>query len=101
MAERRFKEIGVRKVLGANVRQIVSLMSGEFVKLVLIAFVLAVPLSLYCITRWLEGFTYKISPDITLYLLAGGIALSIALFTIGFESIRAARSNPVDALRSE
>ncbi|HLT71559.1 MAG TPA: FtsX-like permease family protein, partial [Cyclobacteriaceae bacterium] len=101
MAERRIREIGIRKVLGANVGQIVSLMSGEFVKLVLIAFVIAIPLSLYCITQWLERFAYKISPDITLYTLAGSIALSITLLTVGFESIRAARRNPVDALRSD
>lgn len=101
MAERRFKEIGVRKVLGASVRQIVAMMSGEFVKLVLVAFVIAVPLSLYAMTEWLEGFAYRISPDISVYLLAGGIALCIALVTISFESIRAASGNPVNALKNE
>lgn len=101
MAEKRFKEIGVRKVMGASVRQIVVMMSGEFVWLVLIAFVIAVPLSLYSITRWLEGFAYKVAPDVSLYALAGGIALLIAMLTISFESVRAASGNPVDALREE
>ncbi|MCD9019271.1 ABC transporter permease [Parachryseolinea silvisoli] len=101
MAEKRFREIGVRKVLGASVRQIVVMMSGEFVRLVLIAFVLAVPLSLYGINLWLEGFAYKVSPDVTLFALAGGVALLIAVLTISFESIRAASGNPVDALRDQ
>ena len=101
MAERRFKEIGVRKVLGANVQQIVAMMSGEFVKLVLIAFTIAIPLSHYAMQKWLEGFAYKISPDISLYLLAGCIALLIAVITVSFESIKAASGNPVNALRNE
>ena len=101
MAEKRFKEIGVRKVLGATVQQILVMMTGEFVKLVLIAFVIAVPLSLYSMSRWLEGFAYKISPDISLYVLAGSAALLIAIVTISFESIRAASGNPVNALRNE
>lgn len=101
MAERRFKEIGVRKVLGASVQQIVTMMSGEFVKLVLIAFVIAIPLSLYGMQKWLEGFAYKVSPDISLYLIAGCIALLIAVITISFESIKAASGNPVNALRNE
>ncbi|MBT1712100.1 ABC transporter permease [Fulvivirgaceae bacterium PWU5] len=101
MAEKRFREIGVRKVLGASVRQIVVMMSGEFVRLVLIAFVLAVPLSLYGINLWLDGFAYKVSPDVTLFALAGGVALLIAVLTISFESIRAASGNPVDALRDQ
>jgi putative ABC transport system permease protein len=101
MAERRFREIGVRKVLGASVRQIVLMMSGEFVRLVLVAFVLAVPLSLYGISLWLDGFAYKVSPDVTLFALAGGVALLIAVLTISFESIRAASGNPVDALRDQ
>ena len=101
MAEKRFREIGVRKVLGASVRQIVVMMSGEFVRLVLIAFVLAVPLSLYGINLWLEGFAYRVSPDVTLFALAGGLAVLIAVATISFESIRAASGNPVDALRDQ
>ena len=101
MAEKRFREIGVRKVMGASVRQIVIMMSSEFVRLVIIAFVIAVPLSLYGITQWLEGFAYRIAPDVSLYAMAGSVALLIALLTISFESIRAASGNPVDALRDQ
>jgi putative ABC transport system permease protein len=101
MAERRFKEIGVRKVMGASVQQIVAMMSAEFVKLVLIAFIIAVPVAWYGINRWLEGFEYKTTPDATVFLLAGTGALLIAMLTISFESFRAASSNPVDSLRNE
>jgi putative ABC transport system permease protein len=101
MAERRFKEIGVRKVLGADVRQIVALMSKEFVKLVLIAFVIAVPLAWYAMSRWLEGFEYKTTIDVLIFVYSGLAALAIALTTVSFESIRAAIANPVNALRNE
>jgi len=101
MAERRFKEIGVRKVLGADVRQIVALMSKEFVKLVLIAFVIAVPIAWYAMSRWLEGFEYKTTIDVTIFLYSGLAALIIALATVSFESIKAAVANPVKALRNE
>jgi putative ABC transport system permease protein len=101
MAERRFKEIGIRKVMGASVSQIVGMMSTEFVKLVLIAFVIAVPVAWYCMTKWLEGFSYKTPIEWSIFVLAGSIALSIAMITISFESIKSAISNPVDSLRSE
>jgi putative ABC transport system permease protein len=101
MAERRFKEIGVRKVMGASVQQIVSMMSGEFMKLVCIAFVIAVPLSWYAINKWLEGFEYKTTVDASVFIIAGLSALLIALLTVSFESIRAASGNPVTALRNE
>lgn len=101
MAERRFKEIGIRKVMGASVRQIVRLMSSEFVQLVIIAFVIAVPLSYYTMTKWLEGFAYKTQVDFMLFLFPGIAALVIALLTVSFESIKAASGNPVNALRNE
>jgi putative ABC transport system permease protein len=101
MAERRFKEIGVRKVLGANVSQIVTLMSKEFIKLVLIAFVISVPLGWYAMTKWLEGFAYKITISIDVFLYAGAAAVIIALLTVSFESVKAASTNPVNALRNE
>jgi putative ABC transport system permease protein len=101
MAERRFKEIGIRKVMGASIPQIVTLMSKEFVKLVLIAFIIAVPIAWYCITQWLEGFSYKTPIGWTVFALAGVLALGIALITVSFESIKSAISNPVDSLRSE
>lgn len=101
MAERRTKEIGVRKVLGASLSQITTMMSTEFVRLVIIAFVIAVPLGLYAINSWLEHFAYKAPVDIGIFFGAGATALAIALFTVSFESIKAASANPVKALRNE
>jgi putative ABC transport system permease protein len=101
MAERRFKEIGIRKVMGASVQQIVRMMSTEFVRLVLFAFVIAVPLAYYAMTQWLEGFAYKVSIGWVVFALAGSVALGIALITISYESIKSAMGNPIDSLRSE
>lgn len=101
MAERRFKEIGVRKVMGASVAQIAQMMSGEFVKLVVIAFLVAVPLSYYFITSWLENFAYKAPVSVSIFTIAGASALIIAVLTVSFESIQAASKNPVNALRNE
>jgi len=101
MAERRFKEIGIRKVMGASVAQIVAMMSTEFVKLVLIAFVIAVPIAWYGMSKWLESFVYRISIHWIVFALAGLVALVIALVTVSFESIKSAMGNPVDSLRSE
>jgi len=101
MAERRFKEIGIRKVLGATVPQIVMMMSAEFVRLVLIAFAIAVPVAYYGMSKWLEGFAYKVSIGWFVFAMAGLVALAIALVTISFESIKSAMGNPIDSLRSE
>ena len=101
MAERRFKEIGVRKVLGATVGQIVRMMSGEFLRLVLIAFALAVPIARYALRQWLDNFAYKAPVDMFVFIYAGATAVLIALVTVSFEYIRAATGNPVNALRNE
>jgi putative ABC transport system permease protein len=101
MAESRFKEIGIRKVMGASVSQIVAMMSTEFVKLVLIAFVIAVPVAWYGMDKWLESFAYRISIEWMVFAFAGVVALAIALVTVSFESIKAAIGNPVESLRSE
>ena len=101
MAERRYKEIGIRKVMGASVMQIVVMMSAEFVRLVLIAFVIAVPVAYYGMSKWLEGFAYKVSIGWFVFALAGLVALAIALVTISFESVKSAMGNPVDSLRGE
>jgi putative ABC transport system permease protein len=101
MAERRFKEIGVRKVMGATVTQIVQMMSGEFVKLVLIAFLISVPLSWYATSTWLQSFAYKTPVSAMIFGFAGAGALLIALLTVSFESIRAASGDPAKALRNE
>lgn len=101
MAESRIKEIGIRKVLGASVSQIVAMMSTEFVKLVLIAFVIAVPVAWYGMDKWLESFAYRIPVEWVVFAWAGTLALSIALVTVSFESFNAAKSNPVESLGSE
>lgn len=100
-AEQRTREIGIRKVLGASVSSIVLLLSKEFGKLILISFVLAAPLSWYAVNHWLENYTYKTEIGIAVYLSAGVAAFLVAWFTMGFQSVRAARSNPVTSLRSE
>jgi putative ABC transport system permease protein len=99
--QRRTKEIGIRKVLGASERSIVRLLSKDFLKLVAIGFVIAVPIGWYAMHRWLQNFAYKITMSWWIFLLAGGIALIIALATVSWQSVRAALANPVDSLRSE
>jgi putative ABC transport system permease protein len=101
MAERRFKEIGVRKVMGASVGQIVGLMSSEFIRLVIIAMIISVPLAWYAMDNWLKTFASHIPVDALVFVYAGGAALIIAMITISFESMRAAAGNPLNALRSE
>ena len=100
-AEQRTKEIGIRKVLGASVSGIVVLLSKEFGKLILIAFVLATPVAWYGIDRWLESYTYRTDIGVFVYILAGAAAFGIAWLTMSFQSIRAALANPIKALRSE
>jgi len=100
-AEQRAKEISIRKVMGASVGQMVFLMSKDFSRLVLIAFVVAIPLSLYMMNQWLEGFAYRVNIGISVVLLAGALALIIALITISFQSVRAALGNPAESLRTE
>lgn len=100
-AEQRTKEIGIRKVLGASVSSIVLLLSKEFGKLIIIAFILAAPLSWYAVDKWLQNYTYKTEIGILVYVLAGVSAFLVAWLTMGFQSVKAAKSNPVNSLRSE
>ncbi|QCR22438.1 ABC transporter permease [Pontibacter sp. SGAir0037] len=101
MAAQRTKEVGIRKVLGASILDITMLFSKEFVKLVLIAFLLAVPLSYYIMDFWLSDFTYKISISYGVFLLAGFITIAIALLTMSSKAIQAATANPVLSLKNE
>jgi putative ABC transport system permease protein len=100
-AVQRTKEIGVRKVLGAEVSSIVTLLSKDFMKLVLIAILIATPFSWYAMNKWLIVYAYQIEISWWVFALSGGIALAIALATISFHAIKAAKANPVKSLRTE
>jgi putative ABC transport system permease protein len=101
MAEQRTKEIGVRKVLGASMNNIVSMLSRDFLRLVLVSAVFAIPLSWFIMHRWLENFAYRVNISWWVFVLAAILALLIALVTISFQTVKAALTNPVDSLRSE
>ncbi|MEM1136974.1 MAG: ABC transporter permease, partial [Bacteroidota bacterium] len=100
-AAQRTKEIGVRKVLGATTGSIILLLSKEFGKLLLIAFILASPLAWYIMYLWLQDFAYKTNISITTFLWAGGISFTIAWFTMSYQSLKAALTKPVNSLRAE
>lgn len=101
MAETRIKEIGVRKVLGASVAGIASLLSKDFLKLVLIAFFIASPIAWYAMNKWLQGYTYRINIEWWVFVSAGLGSVLIAFITVSYQAIKAARSNPVKSLRTE
>ncbi len=101
MAENRIKEIGVRKVLGASVTGITALLSKDFLKLVLISFVVAAPIAWWAMHNWLQDYTYRVSIQWWIFLAAGAISMIIALLTVSFQAIKAAMANPVVSLRSE
>jgi putative ABC transport system permease protein len=100
-AVRKTKEIGIRKVLGASVGSIVSLLSRDFLKLIALALVIASPIAWYFMQGWLQNFAYRIGIRWWIFVLAGVLALVIALATISFQAIRAALANPVKSLRTE
>jgi putative ABC transport system permease protein len=97
----RVKEIGVRKVLGAKVSSIVTLLSKDFLKLVLIATIIAFPIAWYAMSHWLHGFAYRVDMHWWVFVLSAILALIIALITVSFQAIKAAIANPVESLRSE
>lgn len=100
-AEQRTKEIGIRKVLGASLASIITLLSGNFIKLVFIAIVVASPIAWYVTDKWLQDYAYKVNLEWWVFVLAGLMATGIALLTVCFQSIRAALTNPVTSLRNE
>jgi putative ABC transport system permease protein len=100
-AEQRSKEIGIRKVLGSSVTGIVQLLSKDFLKLVIVSFIIATPIAWYGMSKWLQAFAYRIPLSWWMFALAGIIAVFIALFTVSFQAIRAALMNPVKSLKSE
>jgi putative ABC transport system permease protein len=97
----RTKEIGVRKVLGASIGNIVLLLSGDFIRLVLVAFIVASPIAWYIMHLWLQDFAYRIHIEWWIFAIAGSLAIVIALATISYQAIRAALGNPVKSLRTE
>jgi putative ABC transport system permease protein len=100
-AEQRTKEIGVRKVLGASVGNVIGLLSKEFLKLVFIAIVIASPITWFVMNKWLEDFAYRTNISWFVFVITAFIAISIALLTISFQAIKAALANPVKSLRTE
>ena len=98
-AERRTREIGIRKVLGASVPDIAVLLGRDFVLLVILALVIASPVAWIFMHRWLQDFAYRIAFGVDLFVLSGAALLSITLLTISWHSLRAARANPVESLR--
>ena len=99
--QRRTKEIGIRKVFGAGRSGLVVLLSKDFLKLVLLAYAVAVPVAYFAISRWLEGFAYRVEISATIFLMAGSLALAIALLTVSYHALRTAAANPVKSLRYE
>jgi len=100
-ANQRTREIGIRKVLGASVPHLVSLLSREFIVLVGLSTLIAAPVAGWAMHQWLQDFAYRTSMPWWIYVLAGTAAVAIALLTISFQAIRAATANPVRSLRSE
>ncbi|HMF72374.1 MAG TPA: FtsX-like permease family protein, partial [Flavitalea sp.] len=101
MAENRIKEIGVRKVLGASVTGITALLTKDFVKLVIISFIMAAPLAYWSMYKWLQNFDYRVSINWWVFALAGFLSIIISLMTVSFQAIKAAVTNPVRSLRTE
>jgi putative ABC transport system permease protein len=100
-AEQRIKEIGIRKVLGASVRGIIAMLSKDFLKLVVIASIIAFPIAWFAMNKWLQDFAYRINISWWVFVIASVVAILIALLTISYQAIRAAIANPVKSLRTE
>jgi putative ABC transport system permease protein len=100
-AQQRIKEIGVRKVLGASIASIILLLSGGFIRMALIAMLIAFPLAWWTMSKWLQDFSYRTSIGWGIYLISGGLVLILAMLTVASQALRAARANPVQNLRTE
>ena len=100
-AEARTKEIGIRKVLGASVLNLVNLLSQDFIKLVLVALVVASPIAYYAMTRFLESYVYRVSIDWPVFVVSAILAIAIALITVSYQAIKAALMNPAKSLNTE
>ena len=100
-AEKRIKEIGIRKVLGASVKSVVTILSKDFVKLVIISLLIAIPMAWIAANKWLENYPYRITLSWWMFASAGILVVLIALATVSFQAVRAAVANPVKSLRTE
>jgi putative ABC transport system permease protein len=100
-AQKRQKEIGIRKVVGASVRNIAVLLSQDFLKLVLVSLLIAFPVAAWVMTRWLDGFAYRIHLDAGIFVVAALAILVITVLTIGFQAFKAAVANPTKSLRAD
>ncbi|HET6253428.1 MAG TPA: ABC transporter permease [Puia sp.] len=100
-AETRRKEIGIRKILGANTRGVLALLSRDFIRPVLLSLLIASPVTVFVMGRWLDGFAYRVAIAWWMFVLAGAMAVVIAMVTVGYQTVRAARVSPVKSLRSE
>jgi ABC-type antimicrobial peptide transport system permease subunit len=101
MAQNRIKEIGVRKVLGASVAGVTTMLSKDFLKLVMLSFLIATPISWWAMYKWLQGYSYRISISVWVFIIAAFITILISVITVSFQAIKAALANPVKSLRSE
>jgi ABC-type antimicrobial peptide transport system permease subunit len=101
MVQQKIKEIGIRKTFGASVAQIVAILSKEFILLIGISFLLSAPLAFYFMQKWLSNFAYKYTITGLEFLAGLSVTLVISMLTVGYRSIRAAKANPIDALRTE
>jgi ABC-type antimicrobial peptide transport system permease subunit len=101
MAENRIKEIGVRKVLGASVADITGLLSKDFIRLVIISILIAIPLAWWSMYKWLQDYHYRTPISWWIFIAAGLLAILIAMLTVSYQSIKAALANPIKSLRSE
>ena len=101
VTQQRTKEIGIRKVLGANVSNIIGLLSKEFLILVAIANIIAIPIAYYAMSKWLENFVYRTEISWLIFILAAVLALIIAMISVSFQAVKAAVTNPVESLKYE
>jgi putative ABC transport system permease protein len=99
--QQRIKEIGIRKVMGASVLQLSNMLSQDFIKLVLLSIVIAIPTSYYFLNQWMQQFTYRTNISVVIFILAALVSLLLAWFTVGLKTVKAAQANPVESLRSE
>jgi putative ABC transport system permease protein len=99
--ERRTKEIGIRKVLGASIVNITTMISSEFVKLVMISLVFSIPIAWWAMRKWLEDFAYHVDMEWWMFALAGLLTIVITFMTVSFQSMKAAMANPVESLKNE